>query len=77
MSYRYSKNMNEMMPVKELIGDKLPVTLYLAVISFVMIVLEVNSFGGYCGQMWKQVLRCSLWSLDAGHDGGSIIFLGI
>ena len=26
------------------------------------------------GKMWKQVLRCSLWSLDAGHDGGSIIF---
>ena len=39
VSYRYSKNMNEMMSVKELIGDKLPVTLYLAVISFVMIVL--------------------------------------
>ena len=37
VSYRYSKNMNEMMSVKELIGDKLPVTLYLAVISFVMI----------------------------------------
>ena len=26
------------------------------------------------GKMWKQVLRCSLWSLNAGHDGGSIIF---
>ena len=70
VSYRYSKNMNEMMPVKELIGDKLPVTLYLAVISFVMIVLVSIPLG----VMWKQVLRCSLWSLDAGHDGGSIIF---
>lgn len=39
VSYRYSKNMNEMMPVKELIGDKLPVTLWLAVISMVLIVL--------------------------------------
>ena len=39
VSYRYSKNMNEMMPVKELIGDKLPVTLLLAVISMVLIVL--------------------------------------
>ena len=39
VSYRYSKNMNEIV-----------------------------------GKMWKQVLRCSLWSLDAGHDGGSIIF---
>lgn len=49
VSYRYSKNMNEMMSVKELIGDKLPVTLYLAVISFVMIVL-VSIPLGYCGQ---------------------------
>ena len=30
VSYRYSKNMSEMMPVAELIGDKLPVTLMLA-----------------------------------------------
>lgn len=37
-SYRYSKNMNEMMPVAELIGDKLPVTLWLAVVSLVLIV---------------------------------------
>lgn len=26
------------------------------------------------GKVWKQVFRCSLWSLNAGHDGGSIIF---
>ncbi len=38
VSYRYSKNMNEMMSVKELIGDKLPVTLWLAALSFVLIV---------------------------------------
>lgn len=38
-SYRYSKNMNEMMPVSELIGDKLPVTLWLAALSLVLIVL--------------------------------------
>jgi len=74
VSYRYSKNMNEMMSVKELIGDKLPVTLYLAVISFVMIVLVSIPLGVLWAKMWKQVLRCSLWSLDAGHDGGSIIF---
>lgn len=36
-SYRYSKNMNEMMPVAELIGDKLPVTLWLAAVALVMI----------------------------------------
>lgn len=39
VSYRYSKNMNEMMPVAELIGDKLPVTLWLAAISLVLIIV--------------------------------------
>ncbi len=38
VSYRYSKNMNEMMPVTELIGDKMPVTLWLAALSLVLIV---------------------------------------
>lgn len=39
VSYRYSKNMTEMMPVAELIGDKLPVTLWLAALSLALIVL--------------------------------------
>ena len=39
VSYRYSKNMHEMMPVAELIGDKLPVTLWLAAISLVLIIV--------------------------------------
>ncbi len=39
VSYRYSKNMNEMMPVAELIGDKLPVTLWLAAVSLIIIVI--------------------------------------
>ncbi len=38
-SWRYSKSMNEMMPVAELIGDKLPVTLWLAVLSVLLIVI--------------------------------------
>ena len=38
-SYRYSKNMNEMMPVAELIGDKLPVTLWLAAVAVFLIIL--------------------------------------
>ena len=38
VSYRYSKNMNEMMPVTELIGDKLPVTLWLAAVSMLLII---------------------------------------
>lgn len=37
-SYRYSKSMNEMMPVEELIGDKMPVTLWLAALSLLIIV---------------------------------------
>ena len=37
-SYRYSKNMNEMMPVSELIADKLPVTLWLAAMTLILIV---------------------------------------
>ncbi|MBO5071258.1 MAG: ABC transporter permease, partial [Roseburia sp.] len=39
VSYRYSKNMNEMMPVAELIGDKLPVTLWLAAVSLGIIIV--------------------------------------
>ena len=58
VSYRYSKNMNEMMPVKELIGDKLPVTLYLAVLSFVMIVLVSIPLG----VLWA---KCGSRFLDA------------
>lgn len=58
VSYRYSKNMNEMMSVKELIGDKLPVTLYLAVISFVMIVLVSIPLG----VLWA---KCGSRFLDA------------
>lgn len=38
-SYRYSRNMNERMPVSELIGDKLPVTLWLAALSIVLIIV--------------------------------------
>ena len=39
VSYRYSKNMNQMMPVAELIGDKLPVTLWLSAVALTLIVL--------------------------------------
>ncbi len=45
VSYRYSKNMNEMMPVKELIGDKLPVTLWLALLSVGITVLIAIPLG--------------------------------
>lgn len=38
-SYRYSKSMNEMMPVAELVGDKLPVTLWLAFLAVLLIIV--------------------------------------
>ncbi|MBO4750675.1 MAG: ABC transporter permease [Lachnospiraceae bacterium] len=44
-SYRYSKNMNQMMPVAELIGDKLPVTLLLAVLSMILIAVIAIPIG--------------------------------
>ena len=44
-SYRYSKSMNEMMPVAELIGDKLPVTLWLAGLSVILIVAAAIPLG--------------------------------
>lgn len=45
VSYRYSKSMNEMMPVKELIGDKLPVTLWLAAISMLFTIVIAIPLG--------------------------------
>ena len=44
-SYRYSKSMNEMMPVAELIGDKLPVTLWLSFLSVLMIIAVAIPLG--------------------------------
>ena len=48
-SYRYYKNMNEMMPVSELISDKLPVTLWLAALSFIIIIVVST----WCIVGWK------------------------
>ena len=42
VSYRYSRNMNEMMPVAELIGDKLPVTLWLAALAWAVYQVILN-----------------------------------
>jgi len=65
VSYRYSKNMNEMMPVAELIGDKLPVTLWLAVIALVFIVVVSLPLG---------VLWASLASnADGSHRFGGAV----
>lgn len=57
-SYRYSKNMNEMMPVAELIGDKLPVTLWLAAVTLVIIVAASLPLGVF-------------WARSANHGTGA------
>lgn len=44
-SYVYSENMNEMMKVSKLIGDKLPVTFSLALLSFIVIVIIAIPLG--------------------------------
>ncbi len=63
VSYRYSKNMNEMMPVAELIGDKFPVTLWLAAVALVLIVMISIPLGVF----WA---RCA-----AGGSGKTAHFL--
>ncbi|MBQ2101775.1 MAG: ABC transporter permease [Lachnospiraceae bacterium] len=45
VSYRFSKNMNQNMPVAELIGDKLPVTLLLAALSLLIIIVIAIPLG--------------------------------
>ena len=61
-SYRYSKNMNEMMPVAELIGDKLPVTLWLAAVAVFLIILISVPLG-------------VLWAMSASRSGRAAHFL--
>lgn len=39
VSYRYIKSMNQNMPVAELIADKLPVTLYLALLAIIIVIV--------------------------------------
>ena len=56
VSYRYSKNMNEMIPVAELIGDKLPVTLWLAAISLVLIIVISIPLGVFWARSKSKVL---------------------
>jgi peptide/nickel transport system permease protein len=65
VSYRYSKNMNEMMPVKELIGDKLPVTLWLAALSLLLIVLVSIPLG----VLWARCADSGRGSLGHFLDG--------
>lgn len=77
ISYRYSKNMNEMMPVAELIGDKLPVTLWLAAISLVLIVLISIPMGVLWAKSRSRVLDAALGVITQVTMAVPSFFLGI
>lgn len=77
VSYRYSKNMNEMMPVTELIGDKLPVTLWLAALSLLLIVLVSIPLGVFWASSKSHVLDAVLSVLSQTAMAVPSFFLGI
>lgn len=77
VSYRYWKNMNEMMPVAELIGDKLPVTLWLAVYSLILIVVVSIPIGVLWAQSKNRYLDALLNVLSQGAMAVPAFFLGI
>ena len=77
VSYRYWKNMNEMMPVAELIGDKLPVTLWLALYSLVLIVVVSIPLGVLWAQSKNRYFDAALNVLSQGAMAVPAFFLGI
>lgn len=77
VSYRYSKNMNEMMPVAELIGDKLPVTLMLAFISLILIVVISIPLGVWWAKSGSRVLDAVLGVVTQTAMAVPSFFLGI
>ena len=77
VSYRYSKNMNEMMPVTELIGDKLPVTLWLAALSFLLIVVVSIPLGVLWAKSSSHFLDVSLGVATQTAMAIPSFFLGI
>ena len=77
VSYRYSKNMNEMTPVAELIGDKLPVTLWLAALSLVLIVLVSIPLGVFWVRSGSRVLDAVLGVATQAAMAVPSFFLGI
>ncbi len=76
-SYRYSKNMNEMMPVAELIGDKLPVTLWLAAVSLVLIVVIAIPLGVLWARSSSHFLDAVLGVVTQASMAVPSFFLGI
>lgn len=77
ISYRYAKNMNEMMPVAELIGDKLPVTLSLAAVSLALIVTVSIPVGVLWAQSKNKVLDAALGVITQASMAIPSFFLGI
>ena len=77
ISYRYAKNMNEMMPVAELIGDKLPVTLSLAAISLALIVVVSIPLGVLWARSKNKVLDAALGVITQASMAIPSFFLGI
>ena len=77
VSYRYSKNMNEMMPVAELIGDKLPVTLWLAALSLVLIILVSIPLGVLWAKSGSHALDAVLGVITQVTMAVPSFFLGI
>ena len=59
-SYRYAKHMKQMKPVKELIGDKLPVTLLLAALTMIFIVIIAIPLGVLWARSKNHVLDAAL-----------------
>ena len=77
VSYRYSKNMNEMMPVAELIGDKLPVTLWLAAIAIVLIIVISIPLGVFWAKGKSKILDAVMNVLTQTSMAIPSFFLGI
>ncbi len=77
VSYRYSKSMNEMMPVAELIGDKLPVTLWLAAIAVALIVVISIPLGVFWAKSISHGVDACLGVLTQADMAIPSFFLGI
>ena len=76
-SYRYSKSMNEMMPVAELIGDKLPVTLWLSLLSVLMIIAVAIPLGVFWARSKSRALDALMSVLTQTTMAIPSFFLGI
>ena len=77
VSYRYSRNMNEMMPVAELIGDKLPVTLWLAALGLALIILVSIPLGVLWARSGSRLLDAVLGVITQATMAVPSFFLGI